>query len=157
MVYTKVVGLNQIYNFVVQFFFQLRLSWHPNTWFKFWILNFQNFQMTSYGKIVYMKVAGTDQIYSFIVEKIFIWDRYSCEIGYISHLKVMMKGKYLNVGHMWWCSPVVGKGMREAEVVGSNPDNAGKNRTRIFAQKIARIATRARWEKENIFWFLFTL
>ena len=80
--------------------------------------------MTSYGKIVYKKVVGPDQIYSFIVEKIFIWDRYSYEMGYIRHLKVMIKEKYLIVGHMWWCSPVVGKGTREAEVVGSNSGNA---------------------------------
>jgi hypothetical protein len=38
----------------------------------------------------------------------------------------MIKEKYLIVGHMWWCSPVVSEGTREAEVVGSNPSNAEK-------------------------------
>ena len=57
--------------------------------------------------------------------------------------------KYLIIGHMWWCSLVVGKGTREAEIMGSNPGNARKN-VCIFAQKITR------WEK-IYFWFLFTL
>ena len=48
-------------------------------------------------KNVYMKVVGRDQIYNFIVEKIFIWDRYSCEIGYIRHLKVMIKEKNISL------------------------------------------------------------
>ena len=77
-----------------------------------------------------MKVVGRDQIYNFVVEKIFIWDRYGCEMSYIRYLKVMIKEKYLIVGHMWWCSLVVGNGMRKAKIVGSNPDNAGINRTR---------------------------
>ena len=81
-------------------------------------------------KKVYMKVVGHDQIYNFVVEKIFIWDRYGCEMGYIRYLKVMIKGKYLIVGHMWWCSLVVGNGTRKAKIVGLNPDNAGVNRTR---------------------------
>jgi len=106
--------------------------------------------MTSYGKIVYMKVAGPDQIYSFIVEKIFIWDRYSCEMGYIRHLKVMIKEKYLIVDYMWWCSPVVREGTREAKAMVSNPVNGGKNRTREKSRDL-RLDTRARWEKENIF------
>ena len=38
-----------------------------------------------------MKVVGRDQIYNFVVEKIFIWDHYSYEMGYIRHLKVMIK------------------------------------------------------------------
>jgi len=101
-------------------FFQLRLFSHPNTWFKFWISNFQNFQMSSDGKIVYMKVVGPD--------------RYSCEMGYIRHLKVMTKEKYLIIGHMWWCSLVVG-GTREAKVVGSNSGNGGKNNTRAYSRK----------------------
>ena len=42
----------------------------------------------------------------------------------------MIKGKYLIVGHMLWCSPVVVEGTRETEVVSSNPSNTGKNRTR---------------------------
>jgi len=53
----------------------------------------------------------------------------------------MIKEKYLIVGHMFWCSPtspVVGKGTREAEVVGSNPDNAGKNHTRAYSLKKSR-------------------
>ena len=79
-------------------FFQLRLFWHTNTWFKFWISNFQNFQMTSYEKNIYMKVVDRDQIYNFVVERIFIWDRYSCEMGYIRYLKVRIKEKYLIVG-----------------------------------------------------------
>ena len=44
---------------------------------------FQNFKMISDGKIVYMKVVDSYQIYNFVVEKIFIWDRYSCEMGYV--------------------------------------------------------------------------
>ena len=47
----------------------------------------------------------------------------------------MIREKYLLVGHMWWCSLVVGEGMREAEVVGSNPSNAEKNRTRAYSRK----------------------
>ena len=50
----------------------------------------------------------------------------------------MIKGKHLIVAHMWWCSPVVGKGTREAEVVGLNPGNAGKNRTRAYSRKKSR-------------------
>jgi len=50
----------------------------------------------------------------------------------------MIKEKYLIVGHMCWCSPVVGKGTREAEVVGLNPDNAGKNHTRAYSLKKLR-------------------
>ena len=49
-------------------------------------------------KKVYTKDVGCDQIYNFVVEKIFIWDRYSCEMGYVRHLKVMIKEKYLIVG-----------------------------------------------------------
>jgi hypothetical protein len=45
-----------------------------------------------------MKVVGREHIYNFVVEKIFIWDRYSCEMGYVRHLKVMIKEKYLIVG-----------------------------------------------------------
>ena len=56
--------------------------------------------MTSDGKIVYMKVVGSDQIYNFVVEFFFILDHYSCEMCYIRHLKVMIKEKYLVVGHM---------------------------------------------------------
>ena len=68
----------------------------------------------------------------------------------------MIKGKYLIVGHMWWCSLVVGKSMREAEVVGSNPSNAEKNRTRAYLRKKSRdlqIYIRAKY----FFLFLFTL
>ena len=70
--------------------------------------------MISDGKNIYMKVVGHDQIYNFVVEKIFIWDRYGCEMSYIRHLNVMIKRKYLIASRMWWCSPVVGKGTREA-------------------------------------------
>ena len=42
--------------------------------------------VASDGKIVYMKVVGPDH--------------YSCEMGYIRHLKVMTKEKYLIIGHM---------------------------------------------------------
>ena len=51
-------------------------------------------------KYIYTKVVGRNQIYNFVAEKIFIWDRYSCEISYIRHLKVMIKDKYLIIGHM---------------------------------------------------------
>ena len=50
----------------------------------------------------------------------------------------MIKGKYLIVSHMWWCSPVVGEGTRETEVVGSSPSNAEKNRTRAYSRKKSR-------------------
>ena len=86
-------------------------------------------------KKVYTKDVGCDQIYNFVVEKIFIGDRYSCEMGYIKYLKVMIKGKYLIVGRMWWCSPVVEKDMREAEVVGSNPGTVKKYTMHIHAEK----------------------
>ena len=86
-------------------FFQLRLFWHPNIWFKILISKFLNFQMTSDGKKVYMKVAGRDHIYNFVIEKIFIWHRYSCEMGYIRHLKVMIKGK--NISLLVTCDGVV--------------------------------------------------
>ena len=56
----------------------------------------------------------------------------------------MIKEKYLIVGHMWWCSPVVGKGKREAEVMGSNPGNAGKSRTRAYSCKKSRDLRRER-------------
>ena len=91
--------------------------------------------MTSNGKIVYMKVVGPDQIYNFVDEKIFIWDRYSCEMGYIRYLKVMIKEKYFIICHMWWRSPVVGEGTRETKVVGSNPGNSRKNLTRASSRQ----------------------
>jgi len=53
----------------------------------------------------------------------------------------MIKEKYKIVGHMFWCSPtspVVGKGTREAEVVGLNLDNPGKNHTRAYSLKKSR-------------------
>ena len=86
-------------------------------------------------KNVNTKVVGQDQIYNFVVEKIFIWDCYSCEMDYIRHLKVIIKEKYVIIGHMWWCSPVVGKDTRKAEVVSSNSSNGGKNRTRAYSRK----------------------
>ena len=60
----------------------------------------------------------------------------------------MVKGNYLIADHMWWCSLVVGKGMREAEIVGSNPSNARKNHTRAYSRKNSRDLW---WEKENSF------
>ena len=66
----------------------------------------------------------------------------------------MIKGKYLIVGHMWWCSSVVVEGTREAEAVGSNPGNAGKNRTRAYSCKKSR---ERGGENKITFWFLFTL
>ena len=59
----------------------------------------------------------------------------------------MVKGNYLIADHMWWCSLVVGKGNREAEIVGSNPSNARKNHTHAYSRKKSRDL---RWEKENI-------
>ena len=50
----------------------------------------------------------------------------------------MVKRNYLIAHHMWWCSLVVGKDTREAEVVGSNPSNAEKNRTRAYSRKKSR-------------------
>ena len=50
----------------------------------------------------------------------------------------MIKEKYLIIGHMWWCSLVVGKGTREAEIMGSNSGNARKNRTRAYSRKKLR-------------------
>ena len=65
----------------------------------------------------------------------------------------MIKGKYLIIGHMWLCSPMVGEGIREAEVVGSNPSNAGKNRTRAKNHETCERAGK----KKIFFKFLFTL
>ena len=62
----------------------------------------------------------------------------------------MIKEKYLIVDYMWWCSPVVREGTREAKAMVSNPVNGGKNRTREKSRDL-RLDTRARWEKENIF------
>ena len=54
----------------------------------------------------------------------------------------MIKEKYLIVDHMWWCSPAVGEGTHEAEVVGSNPGNVEKYCTRAYSRKkIARLAS----------------
>ena len=64
----------------------------------------------------------------------------------------MIKEKYLIIGHMWWCSPVVGEGMRETEVVGSNPSNAGKNRTRAYSRK----KSRERGGKKKIFFDFYS-
>ena len=43
--------------------------------------------------------------------------------------------KYFIVGYMWWCTPVVGEGTREAEVVGSNSSKARKNSMRAYSRK----------------------
>ena len=150
MVYTKVVGLNQINNFVVENFFRWGCFGIQIHGFNF---EFQIFKCPQMEKKVYIKVVGCDQICNFVVEKIFIWDRYSCEMGYIWHLKVMIKEKYLIVGHMWWCSPVVREGTREAKVVGSNPGNGGKI-ARAHIRDL-RLDTRARWKKKiffNFYW-----
>ena len=48
---------------------------------------------------------------------------------------------------------MVGEGTREDEVVGSNPSNAEKNRTRAYSRKKSR-DLRARWEKEIFFIFI---
>ena len=70
----------------------------------------------------------------------------------------MVKGNYLIAHHMWWCNLVVGKGTRETEVVGSNPSNARKNRTRAYSRKKSHDLRHAHIrEKENIFLFLFPL
>jgi len=58
----------------------------------------------------------------------------------------MIKEKYLIVGHICWCSPVVGKSTREAEVMVSNPSNAGKNRATCDASAV---------EKRNFNFFIF--
>jgi len=65
----------------------------------------------------------------------------------------MTKEKYLIIGHMWWCSPVVG-GTREAKVVGSNSGNGGKNRTRTYSRKKSH---KCDGKKKIFFWFLFSL
>jgi len=67
----------------------------------------------------------------------------------------MIKGKYLIVGHMWWYSPVLGKRTREAEVVGSNSGNTGKNRTRAYSRKKSRDLRRERGGKNKIFFLNF--
>ena len=66
----------------------------------------------------------------------------------------MIKEKYLIVDHMWWCSSVVGNGTREAEVVGSNPSNAEKNRTCAYSRKKSH---KRGGKKKIFFWFLFSL
>ena len=48
---------------------------------------------------------------------------------------------------------MVREGTREAKAMVSNPVNGGKNRTREKSRDL-RLDTRARWEKENIF-FIF--
>ena len=50
----------------------------------------------------------------------------------------MIKGKYLIVGHMWWCSLVVGKGTREVDVAGLNPSNGTKNRATWGASAVGK-------------------
>ena len=59
----------------------------------------------------------------------------------------MVKGNYLISHHMWWCSLVVGKDTREAEVVGSNPSNAKKYRACAYLRK----------KRKYFFDFLFPL
>jgi len=62
----------------------------------------------------------------------------------------MIKEKYLIIGYMWLCSPVIREGTHEAKAMVSNPGNGGKNRTREKSRDL-RLDTRARWAKENIF------
>ena len=72
MSYTKVVDLDQTYNFVVhKIFIWGRLVMI----FAFQISNlkFQNFKRTSDEKMSYTKVVDLDQIYNIVVEKVFIW------------------------------------------------------------------------------------
>ena len=69
----------------------------------------------------------------------------------------MTKEKYLIVGHMWWYGPVVGEGTRKAEVVGLNPSNAGKNRTRAYSRKKIDMRRQCGGKKKIFFWFLFML
>jgi len=66
----------------------------------------------------------------------------------------MVKRNYLIDHHMWWCSLVVGKGTREAEVVSSNPSNVRKNRTRAYSRKKSH---KRGGKKKIFFWFLFSL
>ena len=68
----------------------------------------------------------------------------------------MIKEKYLIVGDMCWCSPVVGKGTHEAEVVGSNSGNTGKNRTRAYSRKKSRDLRRERGGKNKIFFKFYS-
>ena len=85
MVYTKVVGLNQIYNFVVQIFFNWGCFGTQIYGLNFEFQILKIFKWPQMGKMVYTKVVARDQIYNFVVEKFFIWDRYSCETDYIRH------------------------------------------------------------------------
>ena len=66
----------------------------------------------------------------------------------------MIKGKYLIIGHMWWCSLVVGMGIRKVEVVGSNPGNSEKNRTRAYSRKKSCDLRHERGGKKNFFIFV---
>jgi len=65
-------------------------------------------------KMVYKKFLVLDQIYNFVVEKIFIWDRYSHQMGHVRYFKAMLKEKYLISSHMWWCSRDGREGSHEA-------------------------------------------
>ena len=82
--YIKVVVLGEIYNFVVQTFFNLRSFGYPNifiwnnlskenyVWFlklKIWI-----FQMTSDGETSKIKVVDLEKLCKFIVDNFFIWN-----------------------------------------------------------------------------------
>ena len=42
-------------------------------------------------KMVYKNFLVLDQIYNFVVEKIFIWDRYSHQMGHVRYFKAMLK------------------------------------------------------------------
>ena len=66
----------------------------------------------------------------------------------------MVKENYLIAHHMWCCSPVVGKGTCEAEVLSSNPSKVRKNRTRTYSRKKS---PKRGGKKKIFFWFLFSL
>ena len=82
--YIKVVVLDEMYNFVVQTFFNLRSFGYPNTFiwnnlsnenyvwflkFKIWI-----FQTTSDGEMPKTKVVDLKKLCNFVVDNFFIWN-----------------------------------------------------------------------------------
>ena len=85
MVYTKVVGLKLIYNFVVENFFSWACFGTQIHGLNFEFQIFKIFKWSQMEKKVYTKVVARHQIYNFVVEIFFIWDRSSCETGYIRH------------------------------------------------------------------------
>jgi hypothetical protein len=72
MIKTKIVDLEELYNFVVNNHF----IWNHlprNIMFEFLIFEIQNFQMTSDGELTKIKVVVLHYIYNFAVEDFFIW------------------------------------------------------------------------------------